>query len=64
MHSVTRTTGQTGSHVIAGSMFGSAYVSEGHVAERRCYLGPSERRGRVANFAAILKMLRSALSLR
>jgi len=54
-------TTHTGSQMIPGSMFGSAYVPEHRSNEARCYWVP-ETRG--IDFEALLKALRSALQLR
>ena len=54
---------QTSSQIIAGSLFGSAFVHEHHSDERHYYFGPSEGRDFVLDFAKILKTLREALSL-
>jgi hypothetical protein len=49
---------ETSGHVVVGSMFGPAYVSETHVNDAHNYFGPSEH-----TFGEILLALRSALWL-
>jgi hypothetical protein len=51
----------TGTQMISGSMFGSAYVSERHVDEAHSYWIPEAKR---IDFEGVLKALRSALLLR
>ena len=55
---------QTSSQIIAGSMFGSAFVHERHIDERHYYFAPLEKRNLAIDFAEVLKALRAALSLR
>jgi hypothetical protein len=54
-------TTNTSSEMIAGSMFGSAYVHERHFDEGHSYLAPEPKL--TLDFDAMLKALRSALSL-
>jgi hypothetical protein len=54
---------QTSTQIIAGSVFGSAFVHELH-GEDRHYFAPSEGRDLVIDFAEILRALRAAFSLR
>ena len=51
----------TGSQMISGSMFGSAYLHEYRADEAHAYWIPEAKR---IDFEAVLKALRSALSLR
>jgi fermentation-respiration switch protein FrsA (DUF1100 family) len=50
----------THSHMICGSIFSSAYVSERHTDEARSYWVPEAKH---IDFEAALNALRSALSL-
>jgi hypothetical protein len=51
----------TSSQIIPGSMFGSAFVPERHAYEGHSYWAPEAKR---IDFEAVLKALRSVLSLR
>jgi hypothetical protein len=54
---------QTSTQIIAGSVFGAAFIQEHH-SEQSHYCGAAEKTSSVISFAEILKALRAALSLR
>ncbi len=54
---------QTSTQIIAGSVFGAAFIQERH-NEQSHYCGAPEKTSSVINFAEILQALRAALSLR